>query len=353
MAKVADKKKYTIADCIKSFDFYRVMPRELSEATVSGATISVISSTLLSLLLVYEFAKYMQFNESRELAIANPMNSIDNMVTIFRVIRIQISLYVDIDFHGTPCDLISMTRGDSIGSEYKDVFKHTDKENNFINKYLLNIRDEALELHEEKGSIDVNDIIEKRRQRLGCRIQGHFRVYKQEGHFTITTGGHNHQLTEALNANGFRIDFSHKIRSLFFHDESDAKKLQEIAASYEHQSLKGTIAMQPTMYGNMEVAFYSAYYLDVTQNIQRKDGEFQAMDYQYTSTHQNMIILGSNSFNVKYDMSPISVIKNRDSKTFYSFIVGLCTVIGGFITVTSIIDSIMRNLIPKEELKKK
>ena len=42
----------------------------------------MISSTLLSLLLVYELAKYLQFNESRELSIANPMNSIDNMVNI-------------------------------------------------------------------------------------------------------------------------------------------------------------------------------------------------------------------------------------------------------------------------------
>ena len=50
-------------------------------------------------------------------------------------------------------------------------------------------------------------------------------------------------------------------------------------------------------------------------------------------------------------MSPISVIRNTDDKSLYSFIVGLCTVIGGFITVTSIIDSIMRNLMAQEELK--
>jgi len=65
-----------------------------------------------------------------------------------------------------------------------------------------------------------------------------------------------------------------------------------------------------------------------------------------------MIILGSNSFNVKYDMSPICLIRNTDDKSLYSFIVGLCTVIGGFITVTSIIDSIMRNLMAQEEVKK-
>ena len=63
--------------------------------------------------------------------------------------------------------------------------------------------------------------------------------------------------------------------------------------------------------------------------------------------------MGTNSFNVKYDMSPISLIRNTDEKSLYSFIVGLCTVIGGFITVTSIIDSIMRNLTASEEQPRK
>ena len=77
-----------------------------------------------------------------------------------------------------------------------------------------------------------------------------------------------------MNANGIRIDFTHKIRSLFFHEETDPEKLREMASYYEFQSLQGTSAMHPQMYGNMEVAFYSAYYIDVTQNINRRNNVF-------------------------------------------------------------------------------
>jgi len=48
------------------------MPKELTEPTMSGAAISLISMTILMLLLVWHFAKYLTFVNTNDLSIPDP-----------------------------------------------------------------------------------------------------------------------------------------------------------------------------------------------------------------------------------------------------------------------------------------
>lgn len=127
---------------------------------------------------------------------------------------------------------------------------------------------------------------------LGCRIKGYFRVPKAQGSFTISTQGHNQEITKALTMNNYRLDFSHKIRRLFFDDKDSMQELERLSLSHDHKSLEGTVAMHPQMYGNMAIGFYSAYFIDVTPVIVREKGPDgpDIKSYMYTATHQNMLI---------------------------------------------------------------
>eukprot|EP00347_Sterkiella_histriomuscorum_P015427 403357066 len=312
------------------------MPVELTEPTASGATISVLAGTLLSLLMVYEVAKYITPKQTSELAVVNPTLYMNN----------YLSLYMDIDFHGTPCELISMAKSDTIGTDSRDIFKNRQPGTENIHKFILNHHDQATEEYKEQDNLDIKEVIKKLQKGLGCRIQGFLQVPKAQGSFTINTQGHNHDLSRELTVNNYRVDFSHKIRRLFFDDKSTMEELQNLSLTHDHKSLDGTIAMHPLMYGNIEIGFYSAYFIDVTPVIIREQGPegSDKRSYMYTATHQNMLVQGGNQFNLKYDLAPICMIYTLEQKSFYSFIVGLCAVVGGFVTISSIFDSLMRNI---------
>ena len=46
---------------------------------------------------------------------------------------------------------------------------------------------------------------------------------------------------------------------------------------------------------------------------------------------------------LRYELSPIHVVYTQEHEAFGQFIVGLCAVVGGFFTVTSMVESLIRN----------
>jgi hypothetical protein len=50
----------------------------------------------------------------------------------------------------------------------------------------------------------------------------------------------------------------------------------------------------------------------------------------------------------KYELSAINVVYTCEEMKVLQFLINLCAIIGGFITVSSILDSILRNILPEE-----
>lgn len=87
-------------------------------------------------------------------------------------------------------------------------------------------------------------------------------------------------------ANGYRVDFSHKIRHLkFSDDESESMEAKRNDMNPQNVALDGTTALHPMIFGNMEIGFYSAYFLDVNLIIGKENGQIFLKDYAYTATH--------------------------------------------------------------------
>lgn len=63
-----------------------------------------------------------------------------------------------------------------------------------------------------------------------------------------------------------------------------------------------------------------------------------------------MMYYGNSQIIFKYELSSISVVYHNERPSFLDFLINLCAIIGGFITVSSIIDSLLRNL---ESIQKK
>jgi hypothetical protein len=50
----------------------------------------------------------------------------------------------------------------------------------------------------------------------------------------------------------------------------------------------------------------------------------------------------------KYELSAINVVYTCEDMKVLQFLINLCAIIGGFITVSSILDSVLRNILPEE-----
>ena len=72
-----------MASTLKSLDFYRLMPRELTEPSVTGASckdnyfhqsiiVSVISMTFVAFLIIYQMVKFLTLNVTSELMLLDP-----------------------------------------------------------------------------------------------------------------------------------------------------------------------------------------------------------------------------------------------------------------------------------------
>jgi hypothetical protein len=52
---------------LKSFDMYRKLPSDLTEPTLSGAVVSIVSSVIMLILFISEFNHYLTVEESSEM----------------------------------------------------------------------------------------------------------------------------------------------------------------------------------------------------------------------------------------------------------------------------------------------
>ena len=93
----------------------------------------------------------------------------------------------------------------------------------------------------------------------------------------------------------------------------------------------------------MQLGFYSAYFTDVTPiTLVDLDGN-RRHTLQDTATHQNMLTSEASQWVLRYELSPIHVVYTQEQQGFGGFVVGMCAVIGGFFTVTSMVESLTRN----------
>lgn len=80
--KKKDTRDMTLADHLKSFDFYKDLPRDLQEPSVSGASVSMVAVGLMALMFLTQTYKFMQFNKTSEVVIDANVQSITKVCLI-------------------------------------------------------------------------------------------------------------------------------------------------------------------------------------------------------------------------------------------------------------------------------
>lgn len=185
----------------------------------------------------------------------------------------------------------------------------------------------------------------------GCRVYGKVQVAKVAGNFHIAPGDpfrtHRSHAHDLHSLNPQKFDASHIINHLSFGTPFPGKTYPLDGKAFENSKGKGGIMYQyylkvvPTLYVPLEsVNSVFSHQFSVTTN--QKDVTISAS--------------GLPGLFVNYEFSPLMVKYEERRQSWSSFLVSLCAIIGGLFTVASLIDAFIYNssrvILQKMELNK-
>ncbi|KAI3755853.1 hypothetical protein L1987_55662 [Smallanthus sonchifolius] len=378
---------------IKSVDFFRKTPRDLTEASLSGAGISILAAISMIFLFGMELHSYLTVSTTT--AIIIDKSSIEDTVRVdfnvsFPFLSCEFASVDVSDVLGTNRLNITKTiRKYSInrhfqtnGHEFRtgpvtytikhdekvddtygegsvtltsrnfDKITHDDNNGIHIHETYYGDRDtDTLKMDSLVSSIGVDSvkhsisrsedyiIIRPAPPQEGCRIEGFVWVKKVPGNLIISAASGSHSFDAS------QMNMSHVVSSLSFGSTitpmmmSDMKRLGPYLGA-GHNRLNGQAYMTNLEdRGNVTIEHYLQVVKTEVLGLSHKLFE----NYEYTA-HTSLIHAHSIPAAKFYlEFSPMQVLITENSKQFSHFITNLCAIIGGVFTVAGILDSILYN----------
>ena len=106
----------SLKETYKSFDFFRRLPADLTESSFSGAAMSLATSTVLVLLVLTEFANYMDTRVTSVMELQQPGEGFNNL-----------EMFINITLPRAPCNVLSLDVQDIMGSHVVDFRGNLEK----------------------------------------------------------------------------------------------------------------------------------------------------------------------------------------------------------------------------------
>lgn len=212
----------------------------------------------------------------------------------------------------------------------------------------------------EKGAKDRGDSqsdIEKKRKLFSqsrpehpsCQVSGHLMVNRVPGNFHIEAKSKNHNLNSAM------TNLTHVVNHLSFGEPLDqqsrrAKRILKQVPE-EHQQFN---PMDNSMYLTRE--FHQAYhhYIKVVSthlNVGSSTAN-QMLTYQFLEQSQIVYYDVNNvpEARFSYDLSPMSVVVEKEGRKWYDYLTSLCAIIGGTFTTLGLIDAVLYKVFKPKKL---
>ncbi|KAG5496452.1 hypothetical protein JKF63_02754 [Porcisia hertigi] len=279
-------------------DFFRHIPKDLTEPTTAGSIISIACVFVMTLLFMGEVYSYVFPRIQSDMTILPDLDHAS---------MIKVSL--DITFPKMPCAILTL-----------DIL-------DILHNHVLNSMDHITRTRLDAAGRPISDgrsLDELVSVAEGCRLDGYIKVGKVPGNFHFSAHG-RHGLTTQYFQNGINVE--HSIRHLSFGD-TDVKKLAKKAQLHP---LDGTEQRSdsPMVY---------QYFVDIVPTIY--EGAFlNAHTYQFTGTSsRSPVPMGQMAAVVfQYQMSPITVHYTSTRVSFTHFLTYVCAIIGGVYTVAGLL----------------
>eukprot|EP01025_Chloroclados_australasicus_P008753 TRINITY_DN131_c3_g1_i1.p1 TRINITY_DN131_c3_g1~~TRINITY_DN131_c3_g1_i1.p1 ORF type:complete len:477 (+),score=32.38 TRINITY_DN131_c3_g1_i1:245-1675(+) len=101
----------TITSKLKGVDFFKKLPGDLAEATVTGAGISIIATVMIVVLITLEFTSFMQQKNKTDLVVDQSQQD--------ELLRVNFN----VSFPSLPCEFATLTVSDNLGTRRQNLTK--------------------------------------------------------------------------------------------------------------------------------------------------------------------------------------------------------------------------------------
>lgn len=317
----------------KSIDLFKRLPKDLTEGTYSGAILSILGLMIMISLVMFEISAYFD----------------DKITSVLEIEQIDPSskMYInmDIDFPSCPCDVLSLDIQDEMGSHLVDVGDTLKKVRRNQPTGTTDIVASAI------GNPNIQNPIERAIKSFesgeGCALKGYISVNRVPGNFHIGS----HAYREILMILGKNINLTHTINHLSFGKKRYITSIKNKFDSNigELMPLNGHSELSE-QYGkttNYQINLVPTNYRD-SLGLKYPVNQFTyAVGSDYT---------GNEVVYFKYGITGITVNYYQTADTFFQFIIGICTIIGGVFTVFGLLSVMINkslNVLFKERIGKK
>ncbi|KAG5495708.1 hypothetical protein GH5_03373 [Leishmania sp. Ghana 2012 LV757] len=279
-------------------DFFRRIPKDLTEPTTAGSVISIACVVVMVLLFVGEVISYVSPRVQSDMIILPDLDE-----------RSTIKVSMDITFPKVPCAILTL---DILDVLHNHLFNSMDH----ITRTRLDAAGQPI--HDGQSGDHFVSAAE------GCRLEGYINVGKVPGNFHISSHGRQHLVGQHF-PDG--INVAHHIHHLSF-GNTDVRKLAKKAQLHpldgkEHRS---------------DVPLVYQYFLDIVPTIY--EGSFStAYTYQFTGTSSSTPVYTRQMAAVvfQYQLSPITVRYSSARVSLTHFLTYVCAIIGGVYTVAGLL----------------
>jgi len=191
-----------------------------------------------------------------------------------------------------------------------------------------------------KDTIDARArAMQGRPEHPGCQVSGHLMVNRVPGNFHIEAKSKSHNLNAAM------TNLTHKVNHLSFGESmlTPSRKFKRILKQVPDQH-KQFNSIDDTLFLTGE--FHQAYhhYIKVvsTHLNMANNGDYNAM-LVYQFLEQSQIVhyedIDVPDARFSYDISPMSVVVQKESRKWYDYMTSICAIIGGTFTTLGLIDA--------------
>ncbi|XP_004522348.1 endoplasmic reticulum-Golgi intermediate compartment protein 3 [Ceratitis capitata] len=350
-----------IGDVLRRLDAYPRTLEDFSVRTVSGAAVTVISTSIIVMLIFLECLDYIR-----------PKIHEDLFVDTTRNHKLRINL--DLTVHSLACSYVSLDAMDSSGDQHlrvdHDIFKHRlDLQGNPLKetepiKEIVAVSPSnknstcgscyGAELNSTQCCNTCEEVLDSYRQRKwnvqlekieqckdkhkrndieafkeGCRVQGHLEVNRMAGSFHIAPGNsfsirqfhiHDFQFSE--------VKLDHTINHLSFGDKIDFAKTHPLDGLHTESDKD----IKSEMYN---------YYLKIVPTLYARINHPPIHTNQFSVTRYKKDLSNSErgmpGIFFSYELSPLMVKYEEKKRSFGHFATNCCSIIGGVFTVAGII----------------
>eukprot|EP00565_Helicotheca_tamesis_P002714 CAMPEP_0185731170 /NCGR_PEP_ID=MMETSP1171-20130828/12050_1 /TAXON_ID=374046 /ORGANISM="Helicotheca tamensis, Strain CCMP826" /LENGTH=433 /DNA_ID=CAMNT_0028400377 /DNA_START=239 /DNA_END=1540 /DNA_ORIENTATION=- len=198
--------------------------------------------------------------------------------------------------------------------------------------------------------------VKSRPENPGCQVSGHLMVNRVPGNFHIEAKSKSHNLNAAM------TNLTHQINHLSFGEplyNNPSRKTRRILKQLpeEHKQFS---PMDNALYPSKQ--FHQAYhhYIKVVSTHLNMGSEtgVEAQGYNSMLTYQFLEqsqLVYYNTADVpearfSYDLSPMSVVVQKESRKWYDYLTSLCAIIGGTFTTLGLIDATLYKVFKPKKL---